>query len=308
MFVHRIIKKIWVHPGTEIWRFEIEWLWGARTNVSLMTHFGIGDQLDRAWANGAMPEEIAASLSQRGAVRRTGLQAGEPYSPEVVRDFVRKHRLQRPFDDQALAYIPPRVEAGATYSAISDELTKRGIRHYLGSWTARRVGYVVRRLRRRHIANGQSLRKIPPIDDAVQRLHTLRLAVPEIVAHLPAQGVVNRRRRPVTAKNVCRALRRLGLRPRSTLDNEQLEELLTEWTPTTTLPEITRRVNAFGLRTRRGTRWTYNAIFAKVAALGLQAAKKERVRDRAGRFAAEKDAAGARDDEMPVQQALFESV
>jgi hypothetical protein len=107
-----------------------------------------------------------------------------------------------------------------------------------------------------------------------------------MACRLRGEGVLNRRRRPVTRQDVDRALQRLGLQSHTALEHERLVALLRQHARTSTVGELVQRANALGLRTRRGTPWTCDAMYAMLASLGLRSARKRHVyvRNAAGRF------------------------
>lgn len=263
----RVIRVVHAVPRPESCSLDLEWISGARTPVEFINHRGVEAELKCAHGDGLEPVQIVERFSQRGIVKQRGALSGTPYTERDVRRLTLRLRLQQPFDQGAYVYMRARYLEGASNQAIADELNARGVRHFLGKWTSMRVAVAVQRLRRGRVPGIEPLPPLCSFDKPVRTLYAAGLWPREIAARLKDDGFVTCQRRAITVAGVYRILKRLGLRCPSTVQHERLVELLKEWAPTLSIREITRRVNALGLRTILGHPWTEKVIKTKLAKL-----------------------------------------
>lgn len=279
--VRAAIKVIDVRPGPQHWALAIEWVGGARTCLDMPTGAGVKALVSEAYRSGRTAEEITDALNGLVPGRRTGPQAGSPYTVQTVRAMIRRLELQQPFSEEACKLIRAGVETpGMTYRHISDALNAQAIRHYLGWWTPQRVAAVVKRLRKGRVPGVEPLAGRVSYEPALRALHPTGASASQLAAELRRQGFMTRHRRPVSAVTVYHALKRLGLPSNATAREQQLRAFLHQVERALSVREVTRRVNARRFLTRLGTPWTENAMARKLASLGLRTPQKRKPRRR----------------------------
>lgn len=294
MLVRALISTIEVTPQPSKWTFGIRWngtILGAdglpapddTTLVELLTHDAIRREIALAYSNSIPASEIVADLERRRVVKRRGPRVGEPLTAADVRRVIVQDGLQDAHDGNAYVQIAGMANDRLPTWKIAHHLNSQGILHSLGAWTRARVEAAMSRLRAGRVP-GIVLPRRTSLVPRIEALYKSGTSEPiSILERLRGEALRLRNGGPVTLSAVYSALKRLGLPVQSRTTEEELVARLTEWAPTLSTREITRRVSGLGLLTRYGLPWTANGMSRKLATLGLRVSKPRLGRRKKGR-------------------------
>jgi hypothetical protein len=175
---------------------------------------------------------------------------------------------------------------GTSVEEIAERLNEMGVRYRRGPWTPKGVTAAIwtpkgvkaaiYRLRRGHISGVEPLPLLQSLPDRVLALHALGSSPLQMLAQLRSEGVTTRYQTVVSRQAVYDALNRLKLRPPSVNMNQRVREELLDWAASATPAEIATRLNALGLTTMLGSRWTPPTVRARLRALAIPIVRPSR--------------------------------
>lgn len=220
--------------------------------------------------------QIAAQLNTEGypLLRREEGSWSREYVDRLLRDRGLKAQVLNPRYEDAKARLLELAGTG-THAAIAEAMNAEGHRDkWGGSWQEHNVGATLRRQGAR--TKPETNRDYP---SACERLRALaverRATYAELAELMSAEGHRGRYGEPWTAESVGTVLRAADLGAAKTKWQEnaryvdavtRLEELVERDVP---FAQVAETLNAEGLSTRWGRRWTENSVYAAARREGL---------------------------------------